>query len=92
MLQIPMKTILNPKRRLVDDYPPAAGQSYGSGPVKTWAVIGAFILLAIGGFLFMLTAEIAVLLFVPLLAAGAIYGGYRALQNKLHRDKPRLEP
>jgi hypothetical protein len=91
MLRIPMKTILNPRQRLVDDYPPAAGQSYSSGPVKTWAVVGAFILLAIGGFLFVLAAEVAVLLFVPLLAVGMLYGGYRALQNKLHRDKPRLE-
>ncbi|HEX5057340.1 MAG TPA: hypothetical protein VFX02_12695 [Gammaproteobacteria bacterium] len=87
-----MKIVLNPKRHVVSDYPPAAGQGTSFGPVKKWAVIGAFILLAIGGFLFMLTVEIAVLLIVPLLAAGALYGGYRGLQNRLHRDnRPRLE-
>jgi hypothetical protein len=76
---------------VADNYPPAAGQSYRSGPVKKWAVIGAFILLVIGGSLFMLTVQIAVFLIVPLLAAGALYGVYRVVQNKLHRDKPRLE-
>jgi hypothetical protein len=37
----------------------------------------------------MLAVEIALILFIPLLAAGALYGGYRLLQNKLHRDKAR---
>lgn len=72
------------------DAPPAAGQSYRPVPVKKWAVIGAFILLLIGGGLVMLAVGIAAFLIVPLLAAGAIYGGYRVVRNKL-RDKPRLE-
>ena len=87
-----MKIVLNPRRHVLSDYPPAEGQSVSFGPVKKWAVIGALILLAIGGALFMLMVEIGVFLVVPLLIAGGIYGGYRVLQNKLHRgNEPRLE-
>ncbi len=75
---------------VADNYPPAAGQSYRSGPAKKWAVIGAFILLLIGASLFMLTVEIALILCLPLLAAGSLYGIYRVLRQKLG-DKPRLE-
>jgi hypothetical protein len=74
----------------VDNKPPAAGQSYRAPPSKKWVVAGAFILLLIGGSLFMLTVEMALILCLPLLAAGALYGVYRALQNKLHhRDRER---
>lgn len=48
-------------------------------------------LLLIGGSLFMLSVQVAVILILPLLAAGALYGVYRVVQNRLHRDKPRLE-
>jgi hypothetical protein len=74
----------------VDHKPPAAGQGYRSPPSKKWVVIGAFILLLMGGSLFMLTVEMALILCVPLLVAGAVYGLYHAIQNKLHhRDRRR---
>lgn len=75
----------------MDNYPPAAGQSYRPVPVKKWAVIGGLILLLITGGLAMLAVGIAMILIVPLLAVGALYGVYRAVQHKLHRDQPRLE-